>query len=124
LRTKLLKIGFEENLVNEILDEFIQDKTLDDTTFAEAFTTDYTKLKPKGNIFIKRELAKRGISDEVIEDLIQKRDERRLVEEFIQKKLTRFDVRDLKDKRKMIQHLLRRGFTPGVVYEVINSYEK
>lgn len=124
MRTRLLKIGFEENLVNEVLEEFSQDKTLDDTTFAEAFAADYTKLKPKGNIFIKRELAKRGISVEVIEDLIQKRDERRLVKEFIEKKLTRFNIKDLKDKRKMTQHLLRRGFTPGVVYEVLNSYEK
>ena len=124
LRTRLLKVGFEEKLVNEIIKEFIQDKTLDDVTFAQAFATDYTKLKPKGNIFIKRELAKRGISGEVIEDLMQKRDERSLVEEFVQKKLTRFDIKNLKDKRKMIQHLLRRGFTPGVVYEVINSYEK
>ena len=47
-----------------------------------------------------------------------------LFEEFIQKKLTRFDIKDSKDKRKMVQHLLRRGFTPGVVYEVLNAYEK
>jgi regulatory protein len=124
LRNRLLKLGFEDNLVNDVLDEFIQDNTLDDTSFAEAFAADYTKLKPKGNIFIKRELAKRGISEETIANLIQKRDERRLVKEFIQKKSTWFDIKDSKDKRKMVQHLLRRGFTPGVVYEVLNAYEK
>lgn len=124
LKTRLLKHGFEDNLVNEILEEFIQDNTLDDTSFAEAFTADYTKLKPKGNIFIRRELAKRGISREVIEDLVQRRDERFLVEEFMQKKLARFDIKDPKDKRKMIQRLLRRGFTPNVVYDVLNEHDK
>ncbi len=124
MRTRLLKLGFEEDLVNEVLDEFIKDSTLDDTNFAEAFAADYTKLKPKGNIFIRRELAKRGISKETIENLIQKRDEKLLVEEFFQKKLAHFDIKDPKDKQKIIQRLLRRGFTPGVVYDVVNAHEK
>jgi regulatory protein len=124
MKTRLLKIGFEENLVNDVLDELVQDNTLDDATFAEAFAADYTKLKPKGNIFIRRELAKRGISAETIENLIKQRDEKLLVEEFIEKKLARFDIKNPKEKRKIIQHLLRRGFTPGVVYDVVNAYGK
>ncbi|KPK62539.1 hypothetical protein AMJ83_10515 [candidate division WOR_3 bacterium SM23_42] len=124
LKTRLLRLGFENNLVDDVLEELVQDKTLDDTIFAEAFAADYTKLKPKGNIFIRRELAKRGISTEIIENLIQGRDERFLVEEFIQKKLARFNLKDPKDKRRLIQRLLTRGFTPRIVYEVVNAYEK
>jgi regulatory protein len=124
LKARLLRLGFENNLVDDVLEELVQDKTLDDTIFAEAFAADYTKLKPKGNIFIRRELTKKGISEEIIENLIQGRDERFLVEEFIQKKLARFNLKDPKDKRRIIQRLLTRGFTPSVVYEVLNAYAK
>ena len=124
LTTRLLRLGFEISLIKDVLEEFIHDKTLDDEAFAEAFVADYTKLKPKGNIFISRELAKRGISKEITENLIQGRDERCLVEEFIKKKLARFDHKDPTDKRKIIQRLLTRGFTPHVVYEVLNEHEK
>ena len=124
LKTKLLSLGFEDNLVSDILEEFVQDKTLDDTSFAEAFIADYTKLNPKGNIFIRRELKRRGISGEVIENLIEKREEKLLIEQFIQKKLARFNLKDPRDKRKIIRRLLTRGFTPRVVYDVLNAYEK
>lgn len=124
LRTRLLRLGFESQLIDDVLGELIHDKTLDDAAFAEAFAADYTKLKPRGNVFMRRELARKGISKETIENLIQRRDERFLIEDFIRKKLASFNLKNPKDKQKVIQRLLRRGFTPHVVYEAISAYEK
>ena len=58
LKHRLLHIGFDQLLVDEVIDDFVSDKTLDDERFARAFVSDYTKLKPKGNRFIYNELIK------------------------------------------------------------------
>ena len=124
LKSRLLRIGFDHELIAGVIDELVQDKTLDDERFAQAYVADYTKLKPKGNIFIQRELAKMGVAEDVIERLVKKRDEKCIVEGFVQKKLSQLNVNDPKDRAKAIRRLLTRGFTPGVVYDVIKEYEE
>ena len=104
-----------------MIDDFVSDKTLDDDRFARAFVSDYTKLKPKGNRFIYNELLKKGISKEIITELISGRDEKELIKNFIQKKLSNFNKTNLKERQKMIRRLLNHGFTPGIVYEIINE---
>jgi SOS response regulatory protein OraA/RecX len=66
-------------------------------------------------------LIKKGISKEVITELISGRDEKTLIKNFIQKKLSNLNKANLKDRQKMIRRLLTRGFTPGIVYEIINE---
>jgi len=124
LKNRLLRIGFDHELIAGVIDELVQDKILDDERFAQAYVADYTKLKPKGNIFIHRELAKMGVAEDVIERLVKKRDEKCIVEGLVQKKLSHLNVNDPKDRAKAIRRLLTRGFTPGVVYDVIKEHEE
>jgi regulatory protein len=124
LKTRLIKIGFDKDLVREIIEEFVRDGALNDDDFTEAFVADYTNLKPKGNIFISRELAKRGISQEAIKSALRVRDENQIVKNFLQKKLSHFNVKNPKDRQKILRRLLSRGFTPSIVYRLLNSHEK
>ena len=124
LTTRLLRIGFDENLVNEVIDEFTQDNTLNDEEFAAAFVADHTELKPKGDIFIRRELMKKGISAEIIDKMIGTRDEGEIVKGLLRKKLFRFDLNNAKDRQKVLRRLLSRGFTPSVVYDKIRNHEE
>jgi regulatory protein len=124
LKTRLMKIGFDIELVQDVVEEFISDNTLNDIDFAEAFVADHTNLKPKGNIFISRELQKRGIPEEAIQNALRMRDENQIVKDLLQKKLSRFDLRNPKDRQKVLRRLLSRGFTPGIVYSILNSHEK
>jgi regulatory protein len=124
LKTRLIKIGFDKDLVREIIEEFVSDGALNDDDFTEAFVADYTNLKPKGNIFISRELAKRGISQEAIQSALRMRDENQIVKDFLQKKLSHFNVKNPKDRQKILRRLLSRGFTPSIVYRLLNSHEK
>lgn len=124
MKMRLLRLGFDSTMVNEILDEFVQDNTLSDKNFAEAFLADYTNLKPKGNIFVNQELRKRGIHPEVIQDLMRNRDEKQLALDFLNKKLRGFDLSNPKDRQKVIRRLLSRGFTPSVVYETVRNNEE
>ena len=124
LKTRLMRIGFDTNLVESIIEEFIEDNTLNDNDFAASFVADYTNLKPKGNIFISRELKKRGISPDTVDKALSLRDEDRVVKDFVEKKLSHFDLRNPKDRQKVLRRLLSRGFTPSVVYSILDSHEE
>lgn len=121
LRDRLIRIGYDNLLVDEVIDELITDKTLDDERFAKAFVNDYTSLKPKGNRFIYNELIKKGIPKEIISKLISERNEKDLIKNFIQKKLKVLNKNNPKERQKIIRRLLNHGFTTESVYEVINE---
>ncbi len=124
LESRLMKAGFDTVQVKEIVEEFIRDNALNDDDFAESFVADYTNLKPKGNIFIIRELKKRGIPQNIIDKVLRSRDEEQVIKDFLRKKLSHFDVKNLKERQKVLRRLLSRGFTPGVVYSILDSHEK
>jgi len=124
LKDRLLRIGFDPALVEEVIDEMVGENTLDDENFAETFIADYTKIRTKGNIFIRHELTRKGVAGEVVEKLLRKRDEKRIAADYMIKKLSHLDISNPKDRQKVLRRLLMRGFTPAVVYEVIDDHEK
>lgn len=121
MRERLIHAGYDALLVDDVVHGLIADDTLNDERFAQAFAKDYTRVKPKGNRFIIRELAKKGITKETIEEVLKTRDERVLIKQFVQKKLKQLDPKDFKDRQKLIRRLLHHGFTPELVYEVLNE---
>lgn len=124
LKDRLLRIGFDASLIQEVIDEMIEDNTLNDQNFAETFIADYTKLKTRGNIFIRHELIKKGIDEDVIKRLVQNRDEKSIADDYMSRKLSHLDISKPKDRQKALRRLLTRGFTPAVAYEVIKDREK
>jgi len=121
LRDRLMRIGFDNSLVDEVIDELIADKTLDDERFARAFVNDYTRLKPKGNRFILSELIRKGVDREIITNLLDARDEGELIRIYIEKKTSNLDMKNPKERQKLVRRLLTRGFTPSIVYEIIKE---
>jgi regulatory protein len=124
LTRKLCDIGFDQYLVDEVIHSFIEDKTLDDKRFARAFVADYTTLKLKGNKYIIRELTKKGIDNDSIAALLKQRDEKALIIQYISKKLLHYNIRDPKDRHRVIQRLLSRGFSSDAVYDVVNKHRE
>jgi regulatory protein len=121
LRSRLLSIGYDVPLVDDVIDALVIDNTLDDERFARAFVNDHTSLKPKGNRFIINELIKKGIAKETIVRLLDKRDEEQLIRQYIEKKARNLDMHDRKDRQKLLRRLLNRGFTSSLVYEIISK---
>ena len=121
LKNRLLKIGFDQDLVNDVLKDFIEDKILDDERFAKAFIRDYTYLKLKGNRFIIRELKKIGLSQETVDAMLKERNEKELIKNLIERKLKHLNRKDPKERGKIIRSLLSRGFTPDLVYDFLNA---
>lgn len=125
---RLLDKGFDETLVSDVIDEFRHDQTLDDERFAHAFVHDYTHVTPRGNVFIQKELRKRGIAPDVIARELSLRDERTLMLQFIERKLSDLQASDPKQRQKMVHRLLDKGYSSPLVYDIIrqlqDNYEK
>src|ERR1035437_914406 len=69
LRTKLLRKKYDSGLINEIIDELKIGKYVDDSKFAEIFTEEKIRLKSWGKTKLKSELAKRGITSDIISNV-------------------------------------------------------
>lgn len=121
LSTRLMDIGFERTLVDDVVEGFIEDDTLNDRRFAEAFVQDYTTLRPKGNRFIYHELIKRGIAKDIIETVLSGRDEKELIADFLHKKLRGYNLQNPKDRQRVARQLLNRGFSSQLVYDMIRE---
>jgi SOS response regulatory protein OraA/RecX len=124
LELRFQRDGYDQNLVREVIQGLCQEGILNNEQMAWAFINDNTNINPHGNQHIISELKKRGVSEEVFKDILAQRDEKEIALKFFNKKLNMFDLNNIKEKRKAINRLLSRGFTPSIVYEIINEKKK
>lgn len=121
MKDRLTKLGYEPDIVEMVITELKEEGILDDQKFVKGFASEYTELKPKGNIFILRELRKKKVAQSLIEEIIKERDEKSIIKNMLQKKFPNYDKNDLKQKAKIIRYFLSRGFTIRAVYEVLGE---
>ncbi|MEO0185477.1 MAG: RecX family transcriptional regulator [candidate division WOR-3 bacterium] len=121
MKQRLINLGYEQEIVDAVVQELIEEGALNDQRFVREFANDYTELKPKGNIFIMNELRKKKVDATLIEDVLRNRDEKSLIKNILQKKLSNLDKNNPKEKAKIIRRLLSKGFTPRIIYEVIGE---
>lgn len=121
MKDRLMRLGYEQDIVEVVVNELIEEGVLNDQKFVQGFVGDYTELKPKGNIFIMNELRKKKIQHSLIESIIKDRDERDIIKKMLQKKFPDYNKKDLKQKAKIVRYFLSRGFTPKAVYEVLGE---
>ncbi len=118
---------FTPEVIRQTID-FLKDKGfIDDHYFARAWVEARIK-KPLGIRRLREELKIKGIDKDIISDIIgqikENYQETEIVSALIQerlKKLTNIDP--LKAKRRTYAYLLRRGFSPDIVIDVLNRLE-
>jgi regulatory protein len=129
LRTKLLRKKYDSDLINEIIDELKIGKYVDDSKFAEIFTEEKIKLKSWGKTKLKSELAKRGITLDIISNVLLEifpleLEEFELAFQLAEKKFDSLKNRNL-EKRKLIQKmysfLLSKGYNFDISKKVVEK---
>ena len=73
LRTKLYQKKYEKEMITEVIDELKEKELLDDYKFAQIFTEEKMRTKLWGEKKMKGELIKKGISRELIEQIIEEK---------------------------------------------------
>ena len=123
---RLKQKGFPEELCQAMVD-FLKDKQfIDDHVFAKGWVASRLK-KPFGLRRIKLELVQKGLGKEVIEEaFVQAKedyDENRIVKDLAEKRFSKLKgIEPIKAKQRVYAYLIRRGFSPDLVGEVVNKY--
>ena len=114
-----------EQIIARIMAKLIEHKFIDDSEFAKLWIEQRTKYKHKPIRVIEFELGQKGISKEIIDDVLADYDEKKNVDldsakKLAKKKLDFYRVLDPKKRReKVMSHLLRKGFSYEVVKKVL-----
>lgn len=131
INDKLFRKGFDEDIVKAILGLLEEEELLDDHRFAKAWVRDRINFKPRGKALLVRELIFRGISNDIIERVLDEEfpgDDIELARRSIAPKVRLYKEMDRKAGiRRAKGFLARRGFAystaNAVVSEIFNKNE-
>ncbi|HLR21638.1 MAG TPA: RecX family transcriptional regulator [Tissierellaceae bacterium] len=120
-----LKIrGYDEDKINNAINYCLDKNYINDTRFAETFIQEKTEINKLGSYRIKQELSIKGISREIIEEVLEPDYEQELemATELALKKVSSYknDNRNAQ-YRKLGGYLQRRGYNFDIVREVLEN---
>lgn len=149
MERRLRKKDFDGSVVSEVVTWLLDLGYLDDREFARQFLDERLRRRPRGPFALVRELQKRGVDRGVAEEILaalmaeQEIDEADLAMDTARRWLTRQPRRivrllkeeaegtgdgaaesggeALKARRRLYAHLERKGFSRGVIREVVES---
>lgn len=125
LRSKLRGKGFEEPVVEKVIARLLELKYLDDESFARQCASNLAVNRLYGNRKIEVNLLEKGINRELIEQSIgqvrEEISEKEAINKLIEKKVKDKKIIELdeKEKRRLAQNLMGRGFPAGLIFEVL-----
>jgi len=128
MRDYLTRKNCDDVTSKRIIESLLRTKFIDDEEFARRFVEQRTKIKPKANRVIKYELKRKGISQELIDQLFEDKEESNATDfskalDLAQRKMPRYAKID--DKRKVYEKLGRylasKGFDWDTVKAVIDQ---
>ncbi len=125
MRQRLIKKGYTEDEVNGVIDKLEGLNYLNDREFAQTWVKSRIVSKPLGRSLMFRELKRKGISVDIIEDVLNESlkgyDEYEVAKELALKRLGKIKVRDSKMWQRLSGYLARRGFSYEVIQKVLKN---
>ena len=120
--------GYSSDEIAATLAKLRDWRYVDDRSYASAFARSATERKHLGPARIIRALRERGVSDALVEEAVAEvfpEGEHQALEEalarFRRKEGRRWTVEQ--QKARAYRHLLRRGFSPAAIFDVLGTTE-
>jgi regulatory protein len=126
IRTLLERRGVDAETAETVLDELSGDGYLDDARYARRFAEDRRTLDRWGSERIERDLERRGIAREVIEEALADRergDELTAACELLAERFPRSLEGD-SERDRAWRMLVRRGYMPELAYEAVREHSR
>jgi regulatory protein len=125
LERKLRSRKFSDDVISDVISHLKELNLLDDTTFSEDYVREMVR-KNMGRKYIFSRLIEKGIArevaDEVIDRVFRSVDEKELAMKIFSKYSSRIKSGNIQEqKRKVYDHLTRKGFGQDVIISVINE---
>jgi len=128
-RQRMAEQGYEHDAIEKTISQAIATNQLDDAAFAKLWTRDRMWHHPLSRAAISQELRQKGIDPELISSTLQAEypavQEIELATELAEARIGR--LRGLKPEtrsNRLVSFLARRGFSRGLVYQVVKAVEK
>jgi len=121
LETKLREKGFPAVVIKEALEKLHDLKYLNDASFANGWARNLAVNKLWGNRKIMASLREKGVAPQFIDDAIiaarLEIAEEEAISVLVRKKAAKKKpvVFDIKEKQRIFQNLMGRGFPPGLI---------
>lgn len=123
LREKLSEKGYEETKIEEEIEFLKSYGYIDDKRYASRFISDAIKIKKWGKLRIRTELLRRGIKEDdfffVLEEALCE-GSTDVIEEEIKRRFKNSDLSNIKERRRIFNFFLRRGFNSTDIKGEIN----
>lgn len=128
VRDKLYGQDVDKDVIEEIIVKLIEDNFINEERFARTFAGGKFRIKRWGKNKIIQALKVKGLSPYCIKKGIEEIDEEdyvKTVHFLIEKKENEEKERNLfKRKDKVSKYLIRKGYEPEIVWEILNSSYK
>ena len=123
IREKLTQKGYDEIIIEDETEFLKSYGFINDSRYAERFTHDAINIKKWGKARIKTELLRKGIEREIIEntieDIFSELEDDRIFTEM-QKRFKNSDFSNMKERTRIFNFYLRRGFSPDEIKGAMN----
>ena len=106
-------------LSGQVLERLVSRGYLDDRRFAEFWVENRFVKKGVSQKRLRMELAKKGVAKEIIDEVLDVRDDEEELRKMIARKWAKYD-----DKQKLMAYLCRQGFSYDLVRNVIDEMEQ
>jgi regulatory protein len=123
IRSRLLREGFEEQVVSGAIGRLAKLKMVDDESFSKEWVRSRMAGKPMGKPRLKYELRRKGVAADVIDKALEQVDdvkEHELAMSLAETKMRKFSE-GIEARKKLAEFLARRGFRWGIVNRVIGD---
>lgn len=124
LKKKLLEREYTEEETDKAIEYVKSCGYLNDRTFAEQYAA--SRGSSKGRAALRRELKGKGISEDIIEEVLAElpEDETETIYSLIEKRAGRPHRMEDKEYRRIFAYLARRGFSGSGIHKAMKEYNE
>jgi len=125
IRQNLSKHEFPQEVIEQTLERLRENQLADDNQFARAWVENRNTFRPRSRRALQMELRQKGLSDEASHSALEGLDEEALAYEAGLKKARRLQSEEWNEfRKKLSEHLARRGFPYSVIASVASRIWK
>lgn len=124
IRQKLYKAGLHEEEVEQVMEQLVEMKFIDDARYAGAFARDKARFAGWGPLKIRAALAVKRIPSDIIREAIDTISPEEFLEiamKILASKSLNADLEKADDRARMMRHLYARGFDAGMASKAIGT---
>lgn len=119
LKRKLAPYAESEEEIEAVLNEFAERQWQSDARYAEAYI--HSKSRQHGKLRLKQALAAKGVSEDIMRELMPARDTELQAAVAVLRKKFKQPGDDLKEKQKQMRFLAYRGFDMDIIQTALKS---